>query len=131
MALWGENYSTKLCWTLIREAIIRSARGQAADIVCFLGTKTDLEKNISKLETTYGTVSWYDVLMQQFYGVHMEKVEKVQSYATRMEGSLNQIQVKFPRMTSDREAKIKSRDRLFYWVLTTLGDSIWYMYDGL
>ena len=39
----------------------------------------------------YGTVSGYDVLMQQFYGVHMEKNEKVQSYATRMEGSLNQI----------------------------------------
>ena len=44
---------------------------------------------------TYGTVLGYDVLMQQFHGVHMEKSEKVQSYATRMEGSLNQIQVNF------------------------------------
>ena len=31
------------------------------------------------------------VLMQQFYGIHMGKNEKVQSYATRMEGLLNQI----------------------------------------
>ena len=38
-----------------------------------------------------GTVSGYDILMQQFYGVHMERNEKVQGYATRMEGSLNQI----------------------------------------
>ena len=38
-----------------------------------------------------GTVSGYDVLMQQFYGVYMEKNEKVQSNAIRMDGSLNQI----------------------------------------
>ena len=69
--------------------------------------------------------------MQQFYGVHMEKNEKVQGYAMRMEGSLNQIQVEFPGMISDSEAEIKLRDRLFYRVLKTLRDSIWYMYDNL
>ena len=76
---------------LVREAIIWSVRGWAADLVCFLGTNADVEKTITKLETAYGTVLGYDVLMQQFYGVHMERHEKVQSYATRMEGSLNQI----------------------------------------
>ena len=30
-------------------------------------------------------------LMQQFYEVHMERNEKVQSHATRMEGSVNHI----------------------------------------
>ena len=58
---------------LIREAIIRSVIGWAAYIVCLLGTNTDVEKNISKLEMAYGTVSGYDVLMQEFYGVHVEK----------------------------------------------------------
>ena len=109
---------------LAREAIIRSVRVWAADLVCFLGTNTHVEKIISKLETAYGTVSEYDVLMQQFYGVHMERYEKVQSYATSMEGSLNQIQVKFPRMISDAAAKVKIIDRLFYGVLKTLKDSI-------
>ena len=45
--------------------------------------------------------------MQQFYWVHMEKNERVQSYATRMEESLNQTQVKFLGMISDSEAEIK------------------------
>ena len=72
----------------------------------------------------YGTVLGYDVLMQQFYGVHMGKNEKVQSYATRMERSLNQIWVKFPGMISDSEAEIKLRDRLFYGVLKTLKHSM-------
>ena len=90
-----------------------------------------LGKIISKLETAYGTVLGYDILMQQVYGVHMERNEKVQSYATRMGGSLNQIQVKFPRMISDAEAKVKLRDRFFYWVLKTLRDSIQYLYDNL
>ena len=49
----------------------------------------------------------------------MEENEKVQNYSTRMEGSLNQIQVKFLGMISDAEAKIKLRDRLFYGGLKT------------
>ena len=47
----------------------------------------------------------------------MERNEKVQNYATRMEGSLNQIQVKFPGMISNAEAGVKLRDRLFCEVL--------------
>ena len=53
MALWSENYAEPLVWA----AVIRSVRGWAADLVSFLGTNTDVEKIISKLETVYGTVS--------------------------------------------------------------------------
>ena len=98
---------------LVQKAIIRSVRRWAAELVCFLGTNTHVEKIIFKLETAYGTVSGYDVLIEQFYGVHMERNEKVQSYATRMEGSLNQIQVKFPGMISDAEAEIRLRTVLW------------------
>ena len=45
-----------------------------------------------------------------------------------MEGSLNQIQAKFPGMISDAEAEIKLRGRLFYGELKTLRDSIRYPY---
>ena len=58
---------------LVKEAIIRSVMEWAADLVFFLGTYTNVEKIISKLEMAYGTVSGCDVLMQQFYGLHMEK----------------------------------------------------------
>ena len=61
---------------LVREAIIRSVKGWAADFVCFLWTNIDVEKIISKLEMAYRNVSGYDVLMQQFYGIHIEKVKK-------------------------------------------------------
>ena len=71
-----------------------------------MGTNKDVDKIISQLETAYGTVLGYDALMQQFYGVHMERNEKVQSCATRMEGSLNQIWVEFPAMISNAEAEI-------------------------
>ena len=63
-------------------------------------------------------------------GVHMERNEKVQSYDTRMEGSLNQIQVKFPGRISDAEAEVKLRDRLFYRLLKAVRDSIRYLYDN-
>ena len=115
---------------LVREAIIRSVRGEADDLVWILEANTDVEKIISELDTAYSTVLGYDVLMQQFYGIHMERNEKVQSYATRMERSLNQIWLKFPRIISNVEAKVKLRDRLFYGAFKTLRDSIRYLYDN-
>ena len=38
--------------------------------------------------------------------------------------------MKFPGMISDPEAKIKLRNKLFYWVLKSLWDSIRYLYDN-
>ena len=64
---------------LVREAIVQSDKGQAADLVCFLGPNATVEKTISKVETAYGMVLGYDVLMQHFYRVHREKNEKVQA----------------------------------------------------
>ena len=99
----------------VRESIVQAVKGWAADLVSFLGPNSAVENIISELETAYGTVLGYDVPMQHFYGVHMEKNEKVQSYSTRMEGSLHQIWVKFPGMISDAKAEIKLRDGLFLW----------------
>ena len=64
-----QSYAETLVW----EAIIRSVRGWAADLVSFLGTNADVEKIISKFETVYGTVLGYDVLMHHLYGVHVER----------------------------------------------------------
>ena len=64
-------------------------------------------------------------------GCIWKKNEKVQSYATRMAGSLNQIPVKFPGMIRNAEAEIRLRDRLFNGVLKTLRDNIRYLYDNL
>ena len=89
-----------------------------------------LRRLFLNLKLHMGTVLGYDVQMHHFYMVHMEKNEKVQGYSTRMEGSLNQIQVKFPGMISNAEAEIKLRDKLFYGVHKTLRDSIRYLYDN-
>ena len=126
MSTFQQSYAEPL----VREAIIQSVKGWAADLVCFLGPNTAVEKIISEIETAYGTVLGYDVLMQYFCGMHMEQNEKVQSYATRMKGSLNQIWVKFSGMISNAEAEIKLRDRLLYGVRKTLRDSIRYLYDN-
>ena len=45
-------------------------------LTLLFGTNTDVGKFISKLEITYGTVLGDDVLMQQFCGVHMEKMKR-------------------------------------------------------
>ena len=73
-----QSYAEPLVW----EAIKRSVRGQYVDLVFF----TDVEKIISKHETAYDTVLGYNVPMQQFYGVHMEKIKKFKAKPPKWKG---------------------------------------------
>ena len=85
---------------------------------------------VSKLETIYGTVARYDVLMQNYYKISMDPKEHVQAYVTRMEGVLNQIRTKFPYVLSDKDMETHLRDRLFYGIIKALWDSICYLFDN-
>ena len=76
---------------LVRESYSTSVEGLAADLFYFLGPNAIVEKIIPKLETAYVTILGYDIQMQHFYRVNMEKNENIQSYSTKMEESLNQI----------------------------------------
>ena len=71
--------------------------------MCYLGSDVSVARMISKLETIYGTVASYDVLMQNYYKISMDPKECVQAYATRMEGALNQIRTKFPHLLNDKD----------------------------
>ena len=85
---------------------------------------------ISKLETIYGTIASYDVLMQNYYKISMDPKEHIQVYATRMEGALNQIRTKFHHMLGDKDIETQLWDRLFYKIIKALWDSICYLNDN-
>ena len=98
--------------------------------MCYLGSDVSAVKIISKLETIYGIVMSYDVLVQNYYKINMDPEEHVQVFATRMEGALNQKRTKFPHMLSNEDMETHLTERLFYGIIKALWDSICYLYEN-
>ena len=74
-------------------------------------------------------VASFDVLMQNFYTMSQENSEKVPSFATRLEGALNQIQLQCPGRMTDLEPQQYLRDCLFHGVRKHIHDSSQYLYN--
>ena len=70
----------------------------------------------------------FDVLVQNFYKVPQGNNEKVLSFATRLEGTLNQIWLKCPGRIADCEVACHLKDQLFYGVCKHIQDSIRYLH---
>ena len=72
-------------------------------MVHFLGPAPSVKAIWDKLDSLYGYVSTFDVMMQGFYRESQERSKSVIHYVTRLEGKLNNIQVKHPNRISDAE----------------------------
>ena len=86
---------------------------------------------LHKIFVIFGTVASFDVLMQKFYKVIQGNNEKVPSFVTRLEGTLNQIQLKCPRRMTDLEAQQHLKDCLFHGVHKHIHDSVQYLFSTL
>ena len=82
----------------------------------------------SKLTVIFGTVALFHVLMQHFYKVTKNNQEKVPSFGTRLEGTLNQIRLQCPRRITDQEVQQHLKDNLFHGECKHISNSIWYLY---
>ena len=78
----------------------------------------------------FGTVASFDVLVQNFYKVTQGNHEKVPSFATRLERTLNQIQLKCPGWIADCKVAWHLKDCLFHGVCKNIRDSISYLYSN-
>ena len=76
----------------------------------YMGPTASVREILQKLMVTFGTVDSFDVLMQNFYKVTQGNNEKVLSFATRMEGTLNQIWLKCPGRIADHEVECHLKD---------------------
>ena len=89
--------------SVVRESIVRSLKGTVAHMARYMGPAASISDILQKLTVVFGTGASFDVLMQTFYKVTQGKHEKVPSFATRLEGTLNQIWLKCPRWIADQE----------------------------
>ena len=54
---------------VVRESIMQSLRGAAADMAHYIGPTASVSKILEKLSVIFGTVASFDVLMQNFYKI--------------------------------------------------------------
>ena len=54
---------------VVRESIMWSLRGAAADMACYMGPTASVSEILEKLSVIFGTVASFDVLMQNFYKI--------------------------------------------------------------
>ena len=108
---------------------MRSLKGAAADMAHYMGPTASVSDILEKLSVIFGTVASFDVLMQNFYKISQGN-EKVPSFATRLEGTLNQIRIKCPGRIADHEVPSHLKDWLFHGVKKHVRDSVQYLYSN-
>ena len=80
---------------VVRESIIRSLKGAAANMAHHMHPTAGVSKILEKLSVIFGTVASFNVLMQNFYKISQGK-EKVPLFVTKLEGTLNQFEFNAP-----------------------------------
>ena len=116
--------------SVVRESIIHSLKGAAADMARYMGPTASVAHILQKLTIIFATVVLFDVPMQNFYKVTQSNHEKVPSFVSRLEGTLNQISLQCPRRIMDWEVQQHLKDCLFHGVHKHIRDSIHYIYSN-
>ena len=78
----------------------------------------------------FGMVVSFYMLMQNFYKITHGGNEKVPSFATRLEGTLNQIRIRCPRWIANCEVPWHLKEQLLHGVRKQVRDSIRYLYGN-
>ena len=95
-----------------------------------MGPTASVTEILQKLTVIFGTVASFDVLMQKSYKVTQGNHEKVPSFATRLEGTLNEIQLKCPRRIVEGKVACYLKDWLFHGAHKYIRDSIRYLHSN-
>ena len=83
-------------------------------MVWFMGPAPSVKAILDKLDSLYGSVSTFHIMMQGFYRESQGRSKPVVCYVGSLEGKLNEIQVKHPNRVSEAETTQYIRDHLFY-----------------
>ena len=100
--------------SVVRESIRRSLKGAVAEMAHYMGPTASVSEILEKLSVIFSTVASFDMLMQNFYKITQGGNEKVPSFATRLEGTLNQIRIRCPGRIADHEVPWHLKEQLFH-----------------
>ena len=92
-----DHYPESVVW----ESIVQSLKGTTEVMARYMGPTTSVTHILQILTLIFGTVTSFDIIMQNFYKATQSNHEKVPSFATRLEGTLNQIRLHCPGRITD------------------------------
>ena len=95
----------------------------------YMGPTASVAHILRKPSVIFSMVASFYVLMQHFNEVTQGNNEKVPSFATRLEGTINQIRLQCTGRLMDLEVQQHLKDPLFHGVWKHAQDSIWYLYS--
>ena len=113
--------------SVVQESIVRLLKAAVADMARYMGPTASVSHILQKLMVIFGAVALFDVLMQNFYKVTQRNHKKVSPFATRLEGTLNQIWLIYPRWIANHEVSWHLKDCLLQ---KHIRDSIKYLYSN-
>ena len=90
---------------------------------------TTLDDIIEKFKWLYGSVEYFDTLMQEFYRIVQGKNEKVQTYVLHLERALKTIKQQHPYAMTEEEGVKHLKDLLFHGLMPNICNALHYMYD--
>ena len=109
----------------VRSALITSVRGEASELISFVGFSTPVDAILEAMDKRFGKRATSDRLQQEFYQLQQEKGERIQHFAGRLEKSFKKLQEVFP----DRYQQNQLIERLFHGVNQQTRNSMRYLYD--
>ena len=104
----------------VRSALITSLRGEASELIGFVGFRAPLGVILEAMDKRFGKWSTTDRLQQEFFQLQQEKGERIQHFASRLEKSFWKLQEAFPERYREEQLK----ERLFHGVNQQTRDSM-------
>ena len=109
----------------LKQAIVNSLSGEAADYLEFLGFDTSPAEIIRNFKTRFALTSTSTKLQSDFFQIEQNKGERVQKFAGRLEKLYKKLAIKFP----ERYNLHLLTERLFFGMSQQLRDNTRYLYD--
>ena len=123
-----ESYMKNYPEPSMRQAIMQSVRGGAANVVRYVGPEATVQMILSKLKIQFGSVANVDVLLHDFYKITQQRGESVRQFNNKLNDTLNEVRTRFPGVIHESLADQYLKNRLFNGMSVHLKNGIRYLY---
>ena len=108
----------------VRSALIMLVRGEASELVGFIGFNSPFLIILEAIDKGFGKKSTVDRLQQEFFQLQQDEGERIQHFASRLERAFKKLQEVFPQ----RYGQEQLRERLFHGMNQQTRDSMRFLY---
>ena len=114
----------------IREAMIKSLKGTAAEVVKSLGQDISWKQLLEALRVKFQVVGSLATLNSKLYSMRMSDKQSVSAYSIAVENALSELKLRFPKNFPQEVCDQTLREKFFDGLPDYLKQSVRYKYDN-